>query len=71
MRKRTMTKRFYVGSARMVEGGDCNHFMRLLPEAIEEGKKRLIASGADEIYIVEVVRVIRRETPPLVVEATR
>lgn len=64
--KRTMTKRFYVGTASIGSNG----FLKTLPEAIADAKAKLEA-GDDERFIVEVVKVVRRQSSPIVVEDVR
>lgn len=67
MAKRTMTKRFYPTAAAVNSNCLC-----LLSEAIEKATRRLEREEhISEIYIVEVVRVVRRSTPPIVVEEIR
>lgn len=71
--KRTMTKRFYVASNKMTDGtADRYGWMRILPDAINEAKTRLLNhSHLECVYVVEVVRIVRRENPPIVVEEVR
>jgi hypothetical protein len=66
--KRTMTKRFYKTSSAV----NYPPILKLLSEAIEDAKSELEAKPSSEfIYIVEVVRVVRRERNPIIVEEIR
>lgn len=72
MNKRTMTKRFYLGSKGIAvanEMGDST-ILTTLGEATEQAKEA-IENGDDIRYVVEVVRVIRRARQPIVVEDIR
>lgn len=73
--KRTMTRRFYVGStnvAHINERDGAHPILKLLPEAIAQGSD-LVQSGQEEVvYIVEIIKVIRRvPQPTIIVEETR
>ena len=73
MAKVTMTKRFYVASNLMTDGtADRKGWMRLHGEAIEEAKQRLIKEPhTEKCYVVEVVTVIRRPQPQVIIEHVR
>ena len=66
--KRTMTKRFYKTSSAV----NYPPLLMLLNEAIVEATNDLEDHPDKEaIYIVEVVRIVRRERTPIVVEEVR
>jgi len=73
---RTMTKRFYIGSTSITSGIESNGshpIVNILSATIEEAKRR-IAYGDDEVlYIVEIVKVVRRKPVecPIIVEDVR
>lgn len=69
-RKITMTKRFYTGSGRMTSTGDMHHKLGLYGEAIEIAKRR-VEKDEEEVYIVEVVAVVRKERPPVIIDEVR
>jgi len=76
MRKVTMTKRFYIGSQDMAESyhknGEPSGNMGLLAEKIEEAKKVLEAHPARNcVFIVEVIKVVRNQPRPVIIESTR
>lgn len=58
-------KRFYVGSVSTITNGDWTH--RTIEEAIEHAK-RLVEDSDEEQYIVQVIRVVRRKSTPVIVE---
>ena len=70
--KTTMTRRFYVGSTDMsatfLKNGEPSGNMCLLSEAIEKGKKLIEDEKHELVFIVEVVKVIRRAKQPIIVE---
>lgn len=66
MPKVTMTRRFYVGSRSVID----NNFLRTLGEAIEQAKTA-VENGDECRYVVEVVRVVRRASTPVVIEEVR
>lgn len=66
MPKVTMTKRFYLGSASVVNGNN----LCTLSEATEKGVSA-IESGDEERYVVEVVRIIRRAQQPIIIQDVR
>ena len=70
--KRTMTRRFYVGSTRMSNGeAEQRGWMKTYGEALDSAKA-LVENGSDEIrYVVEVVAIIRRKENPVIVEEIR
>lgn len=75
-RKLTMTKRFYLGSQDMSENfarkGETPNNMGLLSEKIEEAQKILNEAPARNcVFIVEVIKVVRRQPRPVIVESTR
>jgi hypothetical protein len=68
----TMTKRFYMGTNHIGPKGKADGFLKLLSEAIEDAKEYLESNPeCEERYIVEVVKVVRRERVPIVVESIR
>lgn len=59
MKKQTMTRRFYpTGSA-----VDNPEILKTMNEALLSARNRVESSQDDEVYIVEVVRIVRRTTP--------
>ncbi len=70
----TMTKRYYIGSRDMAKRWDENNElinMGTLAD-ITESAKECVEDGRDEIlFVVEVVRVIRRAKSPVVIETIR
>lgn len=70
--KTTMTRRFYVGSTDMsrtfLENGEPPKNMMILSEAIEKGKRLVESENHELVFIVEVVKVIKRARQPIVVE---
>lgn len=66
--KRTMTKRFYKTSSAI----NYPPILKLLNEAILDATDELESHpDKNEIYIVEVVRIVRRERTPIVIEEIR
>jgi hypothetical protein len=62
-RKETMTRRFYSTHSAV----KYPPLLGLLPEAIEAGKAKLESNeDIDEIYIVEVVKIIRKVKQPTI-----
>jgi len=66
-----MLKKYYVGARHIGdaigngENANCTH--QTLNAAIEEAKKK-IREGADCVVVVEIIRVVRRDDPPITVE---
>lgn len=56
---------FYVGSNNLT----ADWTRATLKEAIEHGNSLVEKSGYDEVFIVKIVKVVRRKTVPAVVEA--
>ena len=74
MSKMTMTRRYYVGaesiSKAMENTGRCP-VLKTLDEAITEARS-YVESGANDVrYIVEVVKIVRRASQPIIVENVR
>ncbi len=65
-----LNKKYYVGSDSMVEGGLSHHFLRkTVEECVVEASRRLDENKhMTEIYIVEVVAVVKRASTPVVVQ---
>jgi hypothetical protein len=61
-----MEKRFYVGSAHLALGGE-PYVKRTVEEAIDEASRRCAESGDPQI-VVQIIRVVRRASAPVVVE---
>ena len=70
---RTMTKRFYLGSKSVSEAiessGHCV-IVKTLPEVITEAKQA-VEDGDDVRYIVEIIKIVRRQQTPVIVEDVR
>ena len=69
--KTTMTRRYYVGaesiSKAMENTGRCP-VLKTLDEALTEAKE-IVESGKDGVrYVVEVVKIVRRASQPVIVE---
>lgn len=62
-----MKKRYYVGSDSMTPGRNAHHFLReSVTDTIAEARKRLEKdSTLKEVYVVEVIHIVRRATPPV------
>ena len=72
--KTIMTRRYYVGaesiSKAMENTGRCPA-LKTLDEALTEAKS-YVESGADDVrYVVEVVKIVRRASQPVIVEDVR
>ena len=64
-----LKKKYYVGSQSMVEGGQAHHFMRAkLEDCIQEAAQRLEEKGLEELYIVEVIAIVKRASRPVIVQ---
>lgn len=63
--------KYYLGAlhiARSVRDKSNNaHTMETLEEAIDAAKKRVLA-GEDCVIIVEIIRIVRRQENPIIVE---
>lgn len=75
-RKLTMTKRFYIGSQDMAthfaSTGKTADNMGLLQEKLDEAAALMESHPTREcMFIVEVVKVVRRQPRPVIVESTR
>ena len=70
----TMTRRFYTGSKDMartyLKNGEPAGNMMLLGEAIEKASKE-VENGEDIVFVVEVVKIVRRASQPVIVEDVR
>jgi len=66
-KKETMTKRFYSTSSAV----NYPPLLTTLGEAIEGAKTKMFANNLEEIYVVEVVRIIRRVQSPIEIIETR
>lgn len=67
VKKQTMTKRFYSTSSAV----NYPPLLMTLGEAVENAKSKLIDKNLEEIYVVEVVRIVRRVVTPIEVIETR
>lgn len=71
MTKTTMTRRFYVGAesiSKAVENTGRCPVLKTIGEAIDEAKAS-VESGKNEVrYIVEIVKIVRRASQPVIVE---
>jgi hypothetical protein len=70
---RTMTKRFYIGSTSVTNGIESNGshpIVNILSETIAEAKRRIANNDCDVLYIVEIVKIVRRKPVecPIIVE---
>lgn len=63
---KTIKKRFYVGSLSVFQNGN-NHLKTTLSEAVDEAKRKLEETD-EEQFVVQIVRVVRREQKPIIVE---
>lgn len=54
--------KFYVGSNSVF---DRNWGKRTLPEAIKQAQNVMEAQGQDEVFIVKIVKVVRRKQAPI------
>lgn len=57
--KQTITKRYYSTSSAIRRP----QIMKLLSEAIDDARKQVESGEAEEYYVVEIVRVIRKIPP--------
>jgi len=66
-----MLKKFYVGARHIGQSiqhgsnADCTRFT--IDEAIDDAKKQ-IQGGADCVVIVKIVRIVRKDFPPITIE---
>lgn len=73
MQKVTMTKRFYVGSLSIAASDGRAPVLKTLHEAVANGIEE-VQNGHDIVYVVEVVRVIRKKPPVMpevIIQETR
>ncbi len=63
---KTIKKRFYVGSLSVFQNGN-NHLKTTLSEAVDDAKRKLEETD-EEQFVVQIVRVVRREQKPIIVE---
>lgn len=63
---KTIKKRFYVGSLSVFQSGN-NHLKTTLSEAVDNAKRKLEETD-EEQFVVQIVRVVRREQKPIIVE---
>lgn len=65
-------KRFYVGAkhigaaVKRGQNASCTH--ETLAQAIDDAKQQIRNGEADCVVVVEIVRVVRRDHPPITVE---
>lgn len=64
-------KKFYVGAihigAAISAGQDVPATHNTVEEAVEDAKRKIGKNAADCLVVVEIVRIVRREDPPIVV----
>ena len=66
--KRTMTRRFYVGSSNFsntIENNGSHPLVTTLADAITSAKKKINDDITDVVYIVEIIKIVRRIPPKL------
>lgn len=70
MTKFTMTKRFYMGTSGITPNN--TELLKTLAEATNQAREYLEDNpSCEERYIVEVIRVVRRERTPIVIADVR
>lgn len=69
--KRTMTKRFYVGSKSISESDGDSSFLTTLGEALENAREKVESGERNICYIVQIVKIVRRANQPIIVEDVR
>ncbi len=62
-----ITKKFYVGSRTMIDGSRLDWPHTTLNGAIEHAKKLAEESDQDQI-VVQIIRLVRRQKTPIIVE---
>lgn len=64
-------KKYYVGATHIADaianGGNARCCHADLSDAVNEAKNK-IREGADTVIVVEIIRIVRRDTPPITVE---
>lgn len=67
--KRMMTRKYYVGSPSVLnvaENGTMG-YLQTCSEAIAKAR-RLVADDGQDRPIVKIIRIVRKQTPPIIVE---